>query len=132
MGEAGQLSPNERLLVTLPIYHGNGHFIGIGNSIINGVTVILRKKFSASKFWKDAIDSGVTRFVYVGEICRFLVNQPKSVLDRKHKIKIAIGNGLRKNIWNEFTNRFGIKIIEFYAATEGNCQMGMKNNFNLL
>ena len=126
MGEAGKMIPNERLLVTLPIYHGNGHFIGIGNTIINGVTVILRKKFSASNFWKEAIASEATRFVYVGEICRFLVKQPRSPLDRKHKIRIAIGNGLRKNIWKEFTKRFGIKIVEFYAATEGNCQMGKK------
>ena len=41
--------------------------------------------------------------------------------DRNHKIRLAVGNGLRRDIWQQFQNRFGIKMIgEFYAATEGN------------
>lgn len=41
--------------------------------------------------------------------------------DRDHKVKVAIGNGLRGDVWREFTRRFGdIHIYEFYASTEGN------------
>ena len=60
-------------------------------------------------------------FIYVGEICRYLVNQPPSSLDRKHSVKVAIGNGLRPNVWKEFNERFGVRVMEFYAASEGNC-----------
>jgi acyl-CoA synthetase (AMP-forming)/AMP-acid ligase II len=113
--------------VTLPIYHGNGNVIGVGSAIVSGATVVLRKKFSASNFWKDAIHYNCTAFVYVGEICRFLVNQPPSPLDRQHMIRKALGNGLRKNVWIEFNKRFGVKCTEFYAASEGNCTLGTKN-----
>jgi hypothetical protein len=61
--------------------------------------------------------------VYVGEVCRYLVNQPVSTLDRQHKIKIAMGNGMRSTVWSEFNKRFGIKLLEFYAASEGNCTL---------
>jgi len=61
--------------------------------------------------------------MYVGEICRFLVNQPVSPLDKQHKIRKAIGNGLRSNVWKEFYSRFNVKCVEFYAASEGNCTM---------
>ena len=91
--------------------------------ITSGITVVLRKKFSASAFWKDCIHYKCTHFIYVGEICRFLVNQPPSDLDQKHSIKCAIGNGLRENVWNEFYKRFNVKCQEFYAASEGNCTM---------
>jgi fatty-acyl-CoA synthase len=64
-----------------------------------------------------------TTFIYVGEICRFLVNQPPSSLDRQHKIRFAFGNGMRKNVWEQFYQRFGIKCAEFYGASEGNCTM---------
>ena len=38
-----------------------------------------------------------------------------------HTVRIAIGNGLRPDIWKEFQQRFNIKTIaEFYGATEGN------------
>ena len=66
-----------------------------------------------------------TVFMYVGEICRFLVNQPVSPLDKQHKIRKAIGNGLRSNVWKEFYSRFNVKCVEFYAASEGNCTMSM-------
>ncbi len=82
---------------------------------------MLRKKFSATNFWKDCIQYKVTAFSYVGEVCRYLVNQPESKLDRAHSVRLCIGNGTRANIHKEFTNRFGVKLIEIYGATEGNC-----------
>lgn len=41
-----------------------------------GATCILKKKFSASKFWSDCREHDVTIFQYIGELCRYLCNQP--------------------------------------------------------
>ena len=36
-------------------------------------------------------------------------------------MRVIAGNGLRPDIWDEFTERFGIeRVCEFYAASEGN------------
>lgn len=41
--------------------------------------------------------------------------------DKDHKVRLAIGNGVRAEVWREFLDRFGnIKVQEFYASTEGN------------
>lgn len=88
--------------VTLPIYHANGGIIGVGAAIVSGATVVLRKKFSATNFWTECIRYNCTAFIYVGEICRYLVNQPKSQVDNQHKVRVAIGNGLRENVWRDF------------------------------
>jgi len=57
---------------------------------------------------------------YIGELCRYLMVSPPHPLDSKNSIRMAVGNGLRPDIWEEFQNRFGIdEIVEFYAATEG-------------
>ena len=122
--DAAKLSTDDVVYVSLPIYHGNGTFIGIGSAIVSGATVVLRRRFSATNFWKECIEFNCTVFVYVGELCRFLVNQPPSELDRKHKIKYAIGNGLRENVWKEFKQRFNIQCLEFYGSSEGNCNLG--------
>lgn len=37
----------------LPLYHTAGGILGIGQALVKGVTVTIRKKFSASGFWKD-------------------------------------------------------------------------------
>ena len=40
--------------------------------------------------------------------------------ENTHQIKIAVGNGLRSDIWEHFQKRFNIpNIVEFYGATEG-------------
>jgi acyl-CoA synthetase (AMP-forming)/AMP-acid ligase II len=85
-----------------------------------GATVALRKKFSASNFLKDVRKYGVTFTTYVGEIPRYLLNQPKTENDGNHTLKKMLGLGLKLNIWNEFKNRFNIEhIYEYYSSTEG-------------
>ncbi len=63
-------------------------------------------------------------FQYIGELCRYLVHRPFVPEERRHRLRLACGNGLRLDIWNEFQNRFHIPhIVEFYAATEGNVML---------
>jgi len=41
-------------------------------------------------------------------------------LDGVHKVRVAVGNGLRPDIWEEFQKRFKIQnIVESFGATEG-------------
>lgn len=89
--------------------------------INSGATLALGKSFSASRFWDEVIANRATAFVYIGEICRYLLNQPAKPTDRAHQVRVICGNGLRPEIWDEFTTRFGVaRVCEFYAASEGN------------
>jgi solute carrier family 27 fatty acid transporter 1/4 len=121
--DSAGLTKDDVFLVTLPIYHSNAGCIGVGAGLASGATIILRKKFSATNFWKECIQYKVTAFSYVGEVCRYLVNQPPSELDKAHSVRVCIGNGTRANIHREFSERFNIKCIEIYGATEGNCTL---------
>ncbi|XP_025246264.1 very long-chain acyl-CoA synthetase isoform X2 [Theropithecus gelada] len=86
-----------------------------------GATLALRTKFSASQFWDDCRKYNVTVIQYIGELLRYLCNTPQKPNDRDHKVRLALGNGLRGDVWRQFVKRFGdICIYEFYAATEGN------------
>lgn len=106
---------------TLPLYHSAGGVLVIGACLISGNTIALRRKFSASKFWDDCIETKATVIQYIGELCRYLLAQPHSPSEKQHSVYMAIGNGLRPQIWEEFQSRFGIdKIGEFYGLTEGN------------
>ena len=61
---------------------------------------------------------------YIGEICRYLLKQPVREAEGRHRVRLAVGNGLRPAIWEEFTERFGVRQIgEFYGATECNCSI---------
>ncbi|XP_072015110.1 long-chain fatty acid transport protein 1-like [Amphiura filiformis] len=106
---------------TMPLYHSAGGIVGVGQVLIGGTTMAVRKKFSASRFFDDCVKFNATIVQYIGEICRYLLATPSKPSEGQHRVRMAIGNGLRPNIWEEFCKRFNIKkIAEFYGATEGN------------
>ncbi|XP_072554384.1 long-chain fatty acid transport protein 2-like isoform X2 [Paramormyrops kingsleyae] len=107
--------------INLPLYHSAGFSIGFAGAIEKGLTIVLRRKFSASQFWDDCRKHNVTVIQYIGETMRYLCNTQKKADDRDHRVRLAIGNGIRADVWKEFLNRFGsIQVRELYAATEGN------------
>ncbi len=123
-GAAADTGPKDRMMMVLPLYHATGGFCGVGAAISNGGSVVIRRKFSASKFWDECIEYKATLFMYVGELCRFLLNAPSQPNERQHSLKWIMGNGLRPEVWPEFVERFNIPhVIEFYGATEGNVSL---------
>uniref|UniRef100_A0AC34F409 Uncharacterized protein n=1 Tax=Panagrolaimus sp. ES5 TaxID=591445 RepID=A0AC34F409_9BILA len=105
----------------LPMYHSQAGILGIGQVVARGSTVVIRKKFSASNFWKDCVKYKCTASQYIGEICRYLLAQKLCPEERLHNVRVMFGNGLRGEIWPDFVSRFGIKKIgELYGSTEGN------------
>ncbi|CEL01446.1 Putative Acyl-CoA synthetases [Aspergillus calidoustus] len=109
-----------RTYCSLPLFHGTAYFTGLCYSVGNAGTLCIRRKFSASKFWKDVHDSRATRILYIGELCRYLLASSPSPYDQDHSCIVAAGNGLRGDIWESFRNRFNVpEIREFYRSTEG-------------
>lgn len=119
------IADDDVLYLTLPLYHNNAGTIGTCQGIIFGTSIVLRDKFSASMFWEDCIKYNCTVAMYIGELCRYLLAQPKKASDNQHKVRLVFGNGLRQEIWRDFQNRFGLKQIgEVYGSTEGNANVG--------
>jgi fatty-acyl-CoA synthase len=114
------LEPTDVYYCALPLYHTSGGVLTVGAVLSTGATLALRRKFSVRAFWDDCRRFGATHFQYIGEFCRYLLNQPPRDDDADHRVTTAMGNGLRPDIWEEFQSRFGLaRIVEFYGATEG-------------
>lgn len=115
------IEPGETVYAPLPLYHGESLFVGFSPAFRAGAAFASRRRFSASAFLDDVRRHEAVAFVYVGELCRYLLRQPASSHDRDHRLRVAAGAGLRPDIWPAFQERFGItRIIEMYGATEGN------------
>jgi fatty-acyl-CoA synthase len=117
-------TPDDRMYNCLPMYHAVGGVAAIGALLVRGGSVVVAEKFSVREFWNDIVAWDCTLLQYIGELCRYLVNAPAHPWERKHRLRIACGNGLRGDVWEKFQSRFGIpRILEFYAATEGNISL---------
>ena len=121
-GTAGlRCTPEDRLYICLPLYHGTGLMIGAGAAFATGASMFVRRRFSASAFLDEVRQHRCTCFIYVGELCRYLDNTPARPDDHDSPLATMMGNGLRPDVWLRFKKRFGIKrITEFYGASEGN------------
>lgn len=105
----------------LPLYHSTGLMLGLCACVQVGAATFIRRKFSASAFWKEAKQFNTTAFVYVGELCRYLSFQEPSEEEVNNPISKMVGNGLRPDLWDCFRNRFDVeRIVEIYGASEGN------------
>ncbi len=123
------LNPNDVMYVPLPFYHTNALSVGWPTALAGSCTMVMRRKFSVSEFWQDVHKYNVSAFIYIGELCRYLLNAAPSNLDKSHRIKKILGNGLRADIWHAFKERFLIRnIFEFYGAADGN--IGFTNTLN--
>ncbi|MEN8821605.1 MAG: long-chain-acyl-CoA synthetase [Abyssibacter sp.] len=116
-----RLHHDDVFYVCLPLYHNNALTVSWSSVLAAGACLALDRKFSASRFWDRVRDNGATAFCYIGELLRYLLNQPPSGRDRDHAVRLITGNGLRPEIWADFEQRFGIeRIYEFYGASESN------------
>lgn len=111
----------------MPLYHSSAILFCFGIMLNAGGTLALGSRFSNKTFWPDVRKFKATMIQYVGETCRYLLAAPPQIdpetgenLDRKNSVRLALGNGLRPDVWNRFKERFGVETIaEFYGATEG-------------
>lgn len=114
------VTSSDRYYTAMPLYHTSASLLAAGVSFYSGATLVIDRKFSISTFWSTVHDSKATMIQYVGETCRYLLNAPPTPLDKDHNVRLALGNGLRPDVWNKFKERFAIDtILEFYGATEG-------------
>ena len=115
-----ELTPEDTVYVPLPFFHGTAIWLGWGPAFGSGAALAIRRKFSVSHFWEDIRKFNATMFTYVGELCRYLMNQPPTRNDRNNPVTKIIGNGLRPEIWKAFKERFDIEFIcEVYGMSEG-------------
>ena len=115
------MKPTDTMYVPLPFFHTNALALSWPAVFLNGSALAIRRKFSVSRFWDDVRRYNVTAWCYIGELCRYLMNQSDRPDDHSNSLTKIIGNGLRPDIWRKFKNRFGIKkVFEIYGAAESN------------
>ena len=116
-----RLTSDDCMYNCLPLYHSTGLILGLCACVQVGASTFIKRKFSASSFWREAQKFNTTAFVYVGELCRYLSFQPPCDDEINNPISKMVGNGLRPDLWDTFRNRFDVeRICEIYGASEAN------------
>jgi fatty-acyl-CoA synthase len=116
---SARLNTSDKYYICLPLYHGNGGVVAVSAVFRVGCTMVLREKFSATNFLNDIRTHQCTAMIYIGELWRYIYNQPATPHDKDNILRVIIGNGLRADIWSKIVERFGIElVVEHYGQTE--------------
>jgi carnitine-CoA ligase len=110
------------------VHYANSHFFYIGGQqfgvtgpLYCGMTGVMDRWFSASKFWDIVRKYGATILDPLGTMMSVLLLAPESPLDKQHKARVGVGiaaSQVRRELKEEFETRFGTPMLEVYAMTE--------------
>ena len=117
------LTAADRVLGVLPLYHINAFAVTMLAPLASGGSVVMAPRFSAQRFWAQAVDSGCTWINVVPTIISFLLEgelaapNTQAALQRIRFCRSASA-ALPPEYLRAFEARFGIGVIETMGLTE--------------
>ena len=129
-GDIMETTAHDVFYCCLPLYHGAAATSVTSTALKTGATIVVRRKFSVREFWNDVRKHHVSVFQYIGEICRYLLNQPEVAGERDHGLRCMLGAGLTRESWQNWLRRFGpIQVFEGWGSTESNTNVVNVDNY---
>ena len=118
---AHELTEQDRGMGVLPFYHINGLCVSVMGSLVSGGSLAMVSRFSASKFWQQAADGGITWFSAVPTIISHLLHgaaEPSADLKSRLRFARSASSALAVETQRAFQDRFGLGIVESLGLTE--------------
>ena len=114
-----RLTPDDRQLVTLPLYHANAAYYSVTTALIVGASVALMPRFSASRFMKQAIRHECTVTSLFASPMRMILAQPENPADRENQLRLVIfAQNVTEAQLDEWHARFDAPLMQIYGMTE--------------
>lgn len=128
-GEALGVTAADRHYSTLPLFHAGGLQLGIVGPLLNNMTTVMDRAFSASGYWTRVREVGATVIDPISTMMSVLVLQPPGSSDRDHRVRITTGVNAQipPAVPKEFACRFGVTIVDIYGASETGGAMATSN-----
>ena len=114
------LTTSDRVLAVLPLYHINAFTVAMLAPIAHGGSLAIAPRFSATRFWAQALERQCTWLNVVPTIISYLLEGPDAPAAAATSIRFcrSASAALPPEHLLAFENRFGIGIIETMGLTE--------------
>ncbi len=120
--QAHELTPDDRVLCSLPLYHINGEVVTAVAPMVSGGSVVMPHKFSVTKFWEFISEYQCTWFSVVPTIISYLVSsseiEGKDLQLDQLRFGRSASSALPPSLHKTFEEKFKVSIIETMGLTE--------------
>ena len=112
-------STDDVLYSGLSLTHANAQLVTLGSALACRLRCVLSRRFTKSRLWEITRQYGATTFTLLGGMTTAVYADPPRANDADNPVRFVVSSGMPAAIWNEFSRRFGVQIVEFYGAAEG-------------
>lgn len=110
---------DERPYTGLSFTHNNAQATALCPSLMMGYRAVFSRRFTKSRLWDVVRHYGCTSFSLIGGIATAIYSEPNKPNDSDNPVRMVVSGGMPAAIWEPFEERFGVKIFEFYGASDG-------------
>src|SRR5438552_6406684 len=114
-----RLTRDDTYMTVTPLFHGNAQFMAAYPALIAGARLVVRPKFSASRWIDQVRDGGVTVTNFLGVMMDFVWKQPRRADDTDNPLRCIFAAPTASSILQDFKQRYGIEaFVEVFGLTE--------------
>jgi crotonobetaine/carnitine-CoA ligase len=113
------LRQEDRHLIALPLFHAAAQCHALWPSLIAGASIAIMSRFSAGRYFEQAIEYGGTMAALFGAPLRMLLNQPERPTDNIHSLRnVTFAQNLTPAQYDEWHRRFRVPLQQLWGMTE--------------
>jgi len=114
-----RLTRDDTYMTVTPLFHGNAQFMAAYPALVAGARLVIRSKFSASRWVDQVRENGVTVTNFIGVMMDFIWKQAPRPDDADNPVRCVFAAPTASSILAEFRERFGIEaFVEVFGLTE--------------
>ena len=113
------LTEEDCIYTGLSLTHANAQVVSLGMILHAGIRGVISRKFTKSRLWDITRHYGCTFFNLLGGMTTAIYAEAPRADDADNPVRLILSAGMPAAIWEDFAQRFGVRLFEFYGAAEG-------------
>jgi len=119
MAKSIRLSPDDRQLIVLPLFHGNAQYYSTMSALTVGASITITERFSASRYFKQAKSFRATVGSLFAAPIRMILAKSDDPEDHNHSLRVIwFAQSVTQEQLTSFEEKYRVSLLQMYGMTE--------------
>jgi len=113
------LTPQDRHLVVMPLFHGNAQYYSTMSTLVTGASMVLMARFSASAYFDQVIAHECTVSSVFAAPIRMILAQPRRLELKHNPLRVVLfAQNVTRIQLEDWQRRFNAPLLQLWGMTE--------------